>query len=110
MFKKTKLRQMTAIMVIAMMVVTVFPVHASERRLANCDVCGVGLMVEVSSKRSPDVVIGKRSCVDHVYGVDIQYEWTTQRVVQCNNCSYGFIDPAVRHTRWVCEGYDQPKN
>lgn len=32
MLKNTRLRKMTAVMAIAMMVVTAFPVHASERR------------------------------------------------------------------------------
>lgn len=53
------------------MVVTAFPVYASERRLANCDVCLNGLMVEDSSNPSDKIMTGVvRECIHHLYGLD----------------------------------------
>lgn len=100
---------MTAVMAIAIMVVTAFPVHASARRLANCDVCGVGLMVEESSNTTDKDYNGvTRKCIHFVYGLDHQKQWTSQRKIKCNNCGFTLWDPVVNHYEWECQGYDNP--
>lgn len=109
MLKNTRLRKMTAVMAIAIMVVTAFPVHASARRLANCDVCGVGLMVEESSNTTDKDYNGvTRKCIHFVYGLDHQKQWTSQRKIKCNNCGFTLWDPVVNHYEWECQGYDNP--
>lgn len=109
MLKNTRLRKMTAVMAIAMMVVTAFPVHASERRLAVCDNCGVGTLVEAGSTVTEVGFTGAtRKCTHHVYGLDHEWKWTSQRVVKCNYCGFSFSDPVVNHYRWECKGYDHP--
>lgn len=96
-------------MAIAIMVVTAFPVHASARRLANCDVCGVGLMVEESSNTTDKDYNGvTRKCIHFVYGLDHQKQWTSQRKIKCNNCGFTLWDPVVNHYEWECQGYDNP--
>ena len=93
----------------AVMVVTAFPVHASARRLANCDVCGVGLMVEESSNTTDKDYNGvTRKCIHFVYGLDHQKQWTSQRKIKCNNCGFTLWDPVVNHYEWECQGYDNP--
>lgn len=108
MFKKTRVRQITAIMVIAIMVVTAFPVHASARRLANCDACGVGLMFESASNTTSKVYDGvTRECIHFAHGLDHEMQWTTRREIKCNVCGLTIWDPVVYHYEWVCHGYDK---
>lgn len=109
MLKNTRLRKMTAVMAIAMMVVTAFPVHASARRRTNCDVCGVGLMVEIASNTSSKKFNGvTQKCTHFVYGLDHQLQWTSQRQTECNNCGFTLWGPVVNHYEWECRGYDHP--
>lgn len=109
-YEMKKIKQIMTVGVIAAILTTAVPIKAAERRLANCDNCGVGLMVEAGSNNQ---IIGytgvTRVCLHYNSGLDHELQWTSQRLIKCNNCGFGIMDPVVNHYKWECHGYNKPE-